>query len=172
MGVGAGERGADWLAEQYRDGANLTARVELHRRFSTNPQGWLRWVFERLAALGPGALLEVGCGTGELWWANRERLPAAWRVVLSDRSPGMLAGTRDRLADLMPHAGWLVADAQAIPCADDAFDVVVADHMLYHVPDRPRALAEFRRVLRPGGWLLAATNGMAHLRELDELLCR
>ncbi|HUI25285.1 MAG TPA: class I SAM-dependent methyltransferase [Candidatus Kryptonia bacterium] len=56
-----------------------------------------------------------------------------------------------------------------IPYDDASFDFVIANHMLYHVPDRDRALGEIRRVLRPGGTLYAATNGHAHLRELDEL---
>ena len=49
------------------------------------------------------------------------------------------------------------------------FDVVVADHMLYHVPDPRRAAAEFARVPRPGGVLLAATNGPQHLDAISEV---
>jgi SAM-dependent methyltransferase len=44
--------------------------------------------------------------------------------------------------------------------------------MLYHVPDRAKALAEIHRVLKPGGWFYAGTNGVNHLRELDELVDR
>src|SRR5262249_25635887 len=50
-----------------------------------------------------------------------------------------------------------------------SFDVVIANHMLYHVPDLPGAVRELRRVLRPDGLLAAATNGMGHLRELDDI---
>src|SRR5919108_178157 len=63
----------------------------------------------------------------------------------------------------------LTADAQALPFDPDEFDVVVANHMLYHVPDPALAVAELARVLRPGGTLLAATNGHRHLRELGEI---
>jgi len=67
---------------------------------------------------------------------------------------------------------WLVADAQHLPFADGSFSVVIANHMLYHVPDRARALAEARRVLEPGGRFYAATVGNEHMRELDELVMR
>ncbi len=57
-----------------------------------------------------------------------------------------------------------------MPFPDDTFDVALAMHMLYHVPDRPRALAELRRVVHCGGAVLVVTNSESHLRELDELL--
>jgi SAM-dependent methyltransferase len=60
-------------------------------------------------------------------------------------------------------------DAQDIPFDDASFDVVVANHMLYHVPDPTRAAAEFARVLRPDGVLLAATNGPDHLDVITEI---
>ena len=62
-----------------------------------------------------------------------------------------------------------VADAQELPLADESFDVVLASHMLYHVPDRPQAFTEIRRVLVPGGRLHAATNGAGYLDELGAL---
>src|SRR5207248_2913277 len=51
-----------------------------------------------------------------------------------------------------------------------SFDVVIANHMLYHVADRPRAFAEIRRVLGPRGRFHAATNGQGHMRELQDLV--
>jgi SAM-dependent methyltransferase len=62
-----------------------------------------------------------------------------------------------------------VADAQELPFDDEAFDVLIANHMLYHLPDPGRAVVEMARVLRPGGTLVAATNGPRHLRELWEV---
>jgi ubiquinone/menaquinone biosynthesis C-methylase UbiE len=63
-------------------------------------------------------------------------------------------------------------DVQSLPFGDASFDAVVANHMLYHVPDLPRGLAEIQRVLKPGGTLFAATNGDSHMRELHELVQR
>jgi SAM-dependent methyltransferase len=162
------------LGRQYRDAGNLNARIQLHRRFSQNPQPWSRWVFDHLlAALGPDAhILEIGCGPATLWAANLDRLPPSWRVTPTDFSPGMLETARQVIGADAGKAGqfsFVVADAEALPFADESFDAAVANHMLYHVPNRPRALGELRRVLRPGGRLFAATNGRDHLRELDEL---
>jgi ubiquinone/menaquinone biosynthesis C-methylase UbiE len=65
-----------------------------------------------------------------------------------------------------------VVDAQSLPFEDASYDAVIANHMLYHVPDRRKAFSEIRRVLQPGGRLYASTVGRNHLRELDELVFR
>jgi SAM-dependent methyltransferase len=156
-----------FLDNQYRNASNLSARIELHRRFSTSPYGWQRWVLDQILAVAGQDVLEVGCGSAALWTENRERIPDAWRMLLSDRSPGMLVDAQHRLDRDAGRFRFLCTDAQALPLPDASLDMLVANHMLYHVPDRSRALAEFRRVLRPGGRLFAATNGPQHLRELQ-----
>ncbi len=154
---------------QYRDDTNLNARYELHQRFSTNRAGFHRWLFDQLDLPGDALLLEVGCGPGYLWAANADRVPAGWWAVLTDFSPGMVEAARRRLGERHRYA---IADAEALPHPDRAFHVAIANHMLYHVPDRPRAVRELARVVRPGGALYAATNGRDHMRELDQLLAR
>jgi SAM-dependent methyltransferase len=62
------------------------------------------------------------------------------------------------------------ADAQALPFADATFDVVLACHMLNHLPSPERGVAELRRVVRPGGVALITTNGCANMPELFALL--
>src|SRR5690349_16018954 len=136
--------------EQYKDASNLDARIELHRRFSTNPQGWSAWVFDALRTLPAAArVLELGCGPAYLWAANARRIPAGWDITLSDFSAGMLQAAKDSLAVLEREFKFEVIDAQSIPYDAEAFDLVIANHMLYHVPDRPKAIAEIRRVLKP-----------------------
>lgn len=157
---------------QYLTDNNLRERLDLHRCFSINPTGWQRWVFDRLDLPGDARILELGCGPGTLWLENRDRLSPGWRLTLSDASPGMLAAARERLGDVAPGFSIDLIDAVAIPYGDGTFDAVIANHMLYHVDDRPAALAEIRRVLRPGGRLYAATNGQRHMWELDELIQR
>jgi len=59
-------------------------------------------------------------------------------------------------------------DAHSLPYGDASFDVVVANHMLYHVPDLHGTLRELTRVLKPGGWLHATTIGREHMSELAQ----
>jgi SAM-dependent methyltransferase len=152
--------------EQYRDDANLRARLDLHRRFSTNPQPWHRWVYERFDFSPEAQILEVGCGPGELWLQNVDRIPDGWRLTLADLSPGMLEKAREALGD---RADYREADVQELPFEDGSFDGVIANHMLYHVRNRPRAFAEIARVLRPESLFYASTNGRDHLKEIKEL---
>lgn len=158
--------------EQYADARNLNARIRIHQEFSTNPYGWMRWVFDRLDLPPQARVLELGCGPGDLWRENAARIPAGWEVILSDFSPGMLAQAQENLSSLGRGFRFEVIDAQSIPYAGEAFDAVIANHFLYHVPDRAKAIGEMRRVLKPGGRLFAATVGENHLRELPALVWR
>jgi SAM-dependent methyltransferase len=155
--------------EQYRTDANLLARIRLHERFSTNPQCWHRWTFGHMKLIPNARILELGAGTGASWASNAERIDRTWRLVLTDFSPRMLESARQACRSL-PNATFAVADAQAIPFVASSFDAVVANNVLYHVPDRRLAVKEIHRVLAPHGMLYAGAHGRAHLKELHELL--
>lgn len=159
---------ADRLADQYADADNLNARVALHERFSTADRPFRPWLFDRIRErLGADArVLALGCGAGDLYAENADRVPDGWAVTLTDASRGMVREARGRLGDRYRRA---VADAATLPFSTRTFEAVTANHMLYHVPDRRRALREIRRVLVPGGHLFAATNGAGNMRELFDL---
>ncbi|MDP8921644.1 MAG: class I SAM-dependent methyltransferase, partial [Chloroflexota bacterium] len=89
-----------------------------------------------------------------------------------DASFGMLREARRRALDGGLSVPVLQAYAEALPVADAAYDRVMANHMLYHVPDQVRALREMRRVLRPGGRVIMATNAADHMARLHELHCQ
>ncbi|MFZ6027748.1 MAG: class I SAM-dependent methyltransferase [Chloroflexota bacterium] len=158
------------LTHQYQNASNLEARMQLHERFSTNPYPWHRWVFDQFELPAEACVLELGCGPARLWTENLDRVPAGWAITLSDFSTGMLAQAQQNLAQATHPFRFEQVDAQSIPFDDAAFDAVIANQMLYHVPDLPQALGEIRRVLKPGGRLYAGTNGANHLRELDDLI--
>ena len=158
------------LQNHYRDTSRLDARIQLHARYSTNTQGLHAWVFEHLRLQPTCQVLEVGCGSGQLWLVNHHRLPAGWHVTLSDLSAGMLTTAHLQLSPYDHALRFVVHDAQALPFAARSFDAIIANHMLYHVPNRPAAYAEFCRVLKPSGRLYAATISRDNMRELDALV--
>ena len=117
---------------------------------------------EALAAITseqPGRILEVGAGTADFAARLRAALPEA-ELIVTDQSERFVALARQR------NLTSRVADVEQLPFADDSFDVVAAMWMLYHVSDLRRGLAEIARVLRPGGLLVAATNGDEHVAGL------
>ena len=165
--------------DQYSDESNLNARVELHRRFSTNPYGWFPWIFDTLDTLPRQArVLEVGCGPAYMWKECVDRIHEGWNSTLSDLSDGMIDAAWRNLVVTGRAFKYEQIDVQSIPYPDETFDIVVANFMLYHVPDRSKALQEIQRVLRSpnpmsgksGGYLIAATAGQKHLEELNEWL--
>ncbi|MBN1372221.1 MAG: class I SAM-dependent methyltransferase [Anaerolineaceae bacterium] len=161
-----------YLRKQYQDASNLNARIRLHREFSTNPYSWQRWLFDHFT-FSPGCrVLELGCGPGTLWVENADRIPPDATFLLSDLSEGMVAQAQGALESLFPNFEFQAIDAQEIPISDERFDVVIASHMLYHVPNMEKALSEIRRVLKPGGRLYASTAGRNNLKENRELVTR
>jgi SAM-dependent methyltransferase len=149
------------VAAEYADDARLRRRAAAYTGVGTVVDARTA-IVGAVAAAGPASVLEVGCGWGEL--ARRIADEVRAEVTATDLSPHMVGLAR---ADGVAAE---VADVQELPFADGTFDVAVAAWMLYHVPDRDRAVSELARVLRPGGRLVAATNSIFHLYELRELV--
>lgn len=159
--------------DQYKDAGNLDARIEIHKRFSTNPQGWFNWVFDTLVKLpAESKVLELGCGSAAMWKECASRIPAGWVITLTDLSDGMLDAAWRNLVPLGRSFKFEQMDAQSISYGDKTFDVVIANHMLYHVPDREKALHEIKRVLKDDGCLIATAGGNTHMQEMYQFLKR
>jgi len=156
------------VSRMYVKNDTLTVRKRLHYLYSVNPYGWANWVFDQYAFHDGIRVLELACGTASMW-QNRERsLPDRYQVILSDISPLMVKKAGDLLSGCAGFS-FKEIDIQSIPYENGAFDMVIANHMLYHVPDQERALTEVRRVLRPGGRFYCATLGKNSLRELHAI---
>jgi ubiquinone/menaquinone biosynthesis C-methylase UbiE len=159
--------------DQYKDSSNLDARIAIHQKFSVNPQGWFNWVFDALNQLPENAnILELGCGSAEMWKECASRIPAGWKVTLTDLSDGMLDAAWRNLVPLGRGFKFEQMDAQFIPYGDKIFDAVIANHMLYHVADREKTLTEIKRVLKDDGRLYATTVGKTHMQEMYQFLKR
>jgi len=99
--------------------------------------------------------LEIGAGTG-YFSLNLLRAGLVGQATCSDISPGMLEILRANAARLGVEVRTVPADAERLPFDDESFDLVLGHAVLHHIPDLPRAFAEFARVLAPGGTLLFA----------------
>lgn len=107
------------------------------------------------AQVRPGMrVLDVAGGTGDLAEALARRAGSSGQVILADISDAMLATGRDRLLDSGLVIEPVRCDAEALPFADRSFDRVVVSFGLRNMTHKERALAQMRRVLRPGGQLL------------------
>jgi ubiquinone/menaquinone biosynthesis C-methylase UbiE len=105
----------------------------------------------RMARLTPGLrVLDIATGTGIFAEAAAAAVGPSGHLVAADLSPSMLEGARRRLGAL-PNVTFAVEDGQALSFPDGHFDAAVCSLGLMLFPDPARGLAEFRRVLRPGG---------------------
>jgi SAM-dependent methyltransferase len=160
----------DYLRDvQYRTGEKLDARAHLHRTYSTSPVTFARFEAALLDWTGVRDVLECGCGTGRFWEGHVG--PTSLHLMLTDLSPGMVAEATERAtASGFSRVRGEACDVQALPFENGSFDVVVANHMMYHVPDPDLGVAEIARVLRPDGVALVATNGYGHMREINDAI--
>ncbi|MBU3217681.1 MerR family transcriptional regulator [Clostridium estertheticum] len=160
------------LLEQYENASNLRARMNIHEMYSVNKYGWMRWCFEKLKLPNKCKILELGCGDASLWKKNKDNIPKELDITLSDFSKGMLNDAKINLGKESENFKFQIIDAEDIPCGDCSFDVVIANHMLYHVENIGKALSEIYRVLKPGGYFYSSTVGENHMIEIRDIMVK
>jgi SAM-dependent methyltransferase len=139
------------------------ASLDRLQRRRLDVTAWIRGLDEYdlfLEAIGqvrPRRVLDAGSGSGDY----AAVLPVQ-EVVCVDQSQAAVDAARER--GLEAH----VADIADLPFDDASFDVVVCNHVLYHLPDRDRGIAELARVLRPGGRFVGIYGFRDHLAEVWE----
>ena len=185
------------LKAQYQNATNISARIRLHKLYTTNQQGWFPWVFEQCHIADHMHVLELGCGNGALWRENFAKIPEHCSVLLNDISEGMLRDTRREIhlleqqrltASKAEHAStsgnstnsmivtddmrftFEAFDCHTIPYADNSFDLVIANHVLFYCNDLNIVLEEVRRVLKPDGHFVCSTYGASHMQEITHLV--
>lgn len=130
------------------------AAAEYDRRWARYNQASLDLLFSGVRDEALGRVVDVGCGTGNaLRYAVTRGLRIGEYVGL-DLSPEMLRVARSKAGTADPPTVWLAADAGHLPFRDASFDTAITASALHYWDDAAAALAEIRRVLRPGGRLL------------------
>lgn len=181
------------LKAQYQNATNISARIRLHKLYTTNKQGWFPWVFEQCRITDHMHVLELGCGNGALWRENFAKIPKHCSILLNDISEGMLRDTRREISSLehtisgnsreLPNpaaSGTTLSkkerftfqsfDCHTIPYTDNSFDLVIANHVLFYCNDLNIVLEEVRRVLKPDGHFVCSTYGASHMQEITHLV--
>lgn len=154
------------LKKQYQNASNISARINLHKLYSQNKQGWFPWILENCRLTEGMKILETGCGDGTLW-CEAKKFPASCNITLTDISEGMLRDARRAVGDVF---SFRECSCEDLPFPDDSFDLVLANHVLFYCSDISRACSEAARVLKPGGRFLCSTYGPDHMKEISRLV--
>jgi len=146
------------VKEQYKKTDNLKTRISIHDKYSTNKMGIANWYFTIYQIENGMKVLELGCGTGSMWINHKDAISKCSHIVFSDLSNEMLAETQNNIG-VFHNTEYRIIDIQEIPFSDNYFDIVIANYMLYHVPNIDKAVSEVSRVLKKGGYFYAGTAG-------------
>ena len=147
-----------YVKEQYNDDVGLNVRKSLHHKYSTNKQGFGVWLFSQYTFENGFKVVELGSGNGDMWDSHIEVLSDRLDITLSDFSQGMVEVLQDKFGECDVTVKRI--DIQNIPFEDASVDIVIANAMLYHVPNIEKAISEVYRILRPGGIFYSSTFGM------------
>ena len=146
------------VQEQYKTGDNLNTRISIHKKYSINKTGFGNWILSHYKLTPDIKILELGCGTGDMWKENLHLLNEGIQLYLTDISEGMVASVKNTLGE-HTNISYRIADIEAIPYESGLFDGVIANMMLYHVPDLNKGLSEVKRVMSDKGHFYCATYG-------------
>ncbi len=143
-------------SQAYASEDHLSVRIKTHELYSQPKQDFTAWILDLIPWVGNETVLDAGCGAGLYISPIKKHLTEGGRIISADLSLGMLFDVAQK--DFASDTNLLNSNILQLPFPDNSCDVILANHMLYHVPGIPKAIAEIKRVLRPNGYLIAATN--------------
>ena len=146
------------VQKQYHMTDNLNTRISVHEKYSTNKTGFSNWLFSHYDFSPDSRILELGCGTGELWKPKLRLLDKNTSLTLTDFSENMVKKKKNALGE-QNNISYAVVNIEEIPYQNNCFDRIIANMMLYHVPDLHKGLSEVKRVLKKDGYFYCATYG-------------
>lgn len=155
-----------YLHYQYADAEKLRIRQQAHALYSEQSLSFFDWLMPTIDPQPGTLVLDVGCGSGAY-----HQLLARYntRIAAIDASQGMLDVVQEQARQQRLPVQSIRAFAEALPLGDMTCDRVMGNHMLYHVTDQLAALREMRRVLKPGGRVILATNAADSGQRLIEV---
>lgn len=146
------------VKQQYATANNLNIRISIHDKYSTNNMGFGNWIVSNFRIDKGMRVSELGCGTGDIWKNRATLIGTCSKLILSDFSEAMVEATKRNIGKF-DNVEYKIIDIQEIPYEDESFDIVIANMMLYHVPDIDRGVSEVRRILKRNGHFYCATYG-------------
>ncbi len=158
------------VKSQYLNATNLSARIQLHKLYSMNTQGWFPWIYEQCQIEEHKHILEIGCGDGSLWKGRIEDIPSGKHITLSDISAGILNDARREINDIRGIVAYQELDCHDIPYGKESFDLVVANHVLFYCQDIDQVCNEVSKVLDKEGIFICSTYGQKHMQEITSLV--
>lgn len=156
------------VREQYKSDKNLNIRSNLHS-YNINRIDFDKWCFKQISFSRDANVLELGCGTGKLWLKNKDYIDSTLNITLSDFSKSMIKIAKNRLKDVNYKFCYEEINAENIPYNNETFDIIIAQHMIYFIPDIEKALVEIQRVLKPNGVFYVTANSCESMKELNKL---
>jgi 2-polyprenyl-3-methyl-5-hydroxy-6-metoxy-1,4-benzoquinol methylase len=156
--------------KQYDSAEKYNARILIHARYGTNKCPWPIWLFSQYHFGVHANIIEFGCGNGLLWKVNSFRVGSGWQIQLTDFSQGMIEAAKSLIGPSQQNIRYQVADLSQYQPNADKFTNILANHMLYHIDDRERAIHAIHDMLEPGGEFYASTIGMDNMHEMKDLV--
>ncbi len=144
-------------------------RIQIYR-YTERKENWFNWVFSHLNLKENAKILELGSGNANLWRLNFSELPTELTITISDVSKGMLKAAKKSLEESKKRFNFKVINIESIPINDSSYDIIIANHMLYHANNRNHALREVKRVLKPDGIFYTSTTSVDHYKELTQIM--